>query len=138
MPIDVQGETTKRAKAGLARGTEDVDSKGAYGATFGCHNASGLQWRELHLKITGFKTGNKARVQLREVDAKGMPGKTIDISDQEVDANGEAIFDFDLSGKTVDANADFSVTIRHNPTKEKEVEYTITMQPSDEDGFPIS
>ena len=138
MPTDVTGETTKQAKAGMAKGSEDADGKRKYGATFACHNATRLQWNQVQIKITGFKAGNSVKVQLYEVDAEGKPGSLIKESDEPPDQNGEATFNLDLSDNPIDADEVFLITIAHQPAKEKEVEYTVTIQPGDENGVPIS
>jgi hypothetical protein len=121
------------------------------GAKIGCHNATGVQWKDMHVTIKGLKTPPEAgpAVYVSLLNKDGSTNKEIGAADgSKIDNQGTSKTDFPGPAVPpattppdfkVDAGADFSITILRNPAgPADEPDVTIVVEPTDENGFPIS
>ncbi|MGA9849975.1 MAG: hypothetical protein WBQ45_20355 [Roseiarcus sp.] len=121
------------------------------GAAIGCHNATGVQWKCLRATIKGLKAPPNFTlgVYVNLLNKDGSKGEEIGTADRiTIDDEGNSKADFPgpavppaatPTDFKVDAGADFSITILRNPAgPPDEQDITVVVEPTDENGFPIS
>jgi hypothetical protein len=136
---DINGGATDVGSV-VAGKTKDEKKKNLYGATVVCRNATGTQLYDLHIHIKGLTANTqKPAVTVQGLD-KGKPTGPSWPSDpnKTTPPNPTGESDVDVDPVNIDPDGTFNITVSHESPSASETKYTLTITPTDSNGFPIN